>query len=43
LFDLLEQFGERVVAGTDVICCLVYLDHTWIHKREVKVEDTYTK
>jgi hypothetical protein len=41
LFDLLEQFGERVVAGTNVLCRLVYLDDTWIHKREVK--DTYTK
>ena len=41
LFGQLEQVSERVVAGTDVLCRLVYLDDTRIHRREVK--DTYTK
>jgi hypothetical protein len=41
LFDQLEQVGECIVAGTDVLCRLVYLDDTRIHKWEVK--DTYAK
>jgi hypothetical protein len=42
LFDRLEQFGERIVAGTDVLCRLEFLDETRINKWEVK-KGTYTE
>jgi hypothetical protein len=42
LFDQLEQFGERIVAGTDVLCRLAFLDETRIHKWVVK-KGTYTE
>ena len=41
-FDQLEQFSERVVAGTNVLCRLAFLDYTRIQKWEVK-KGTYTE